>query len=600
MASAPGLRHDDAMAARAPAVLVVGAGPVGLTLATLLHRHGVAARVVDQNAGPVRESRATDVHARTLELLETLGLADALIARGRKSRAATFYGGGRAIARVDVHQLADAAGGGAIPARELTTSYPFILGVPQYETERLLIEDLGRQGGTVERGVRVEGLEQGAHDVRVRMRRSDELEEARFAYVVGCDGASSTVRQAMGVPFEGLTYPELFMLADVSLDGPLAPDELHVFLAPSGFFQTLPMPGERRVRLFLDVTGDHAALEPTLETFRALAAERVDAPLTLGDPGWMSKFRVHRRMVPRYRLGRLMLAGDAAHVHSPVGGKGMNTGIQDAFNLAWKLALVARGRAGDALLESYHVERHAVAVATLSDTHFATRLSMIKAPVAPELRDLVVSMASAVCPFQRWLAEVTGELRVHMRGSPIVEQRRGSVLFATLTRDPTNEDASVADWIEFGGAPEAGTRPPDRRFGAPGEERRLSSLLRGSRHVLLLFDGARATPEGYANLARIAAAVRASFSDVVEARVVVPAAERPASLPEADDVLLDPGGDLHCAFGARAECAYLLRPDGYVGYRCQPADEADIVGYLGRLLATPRAPAGAGPTNALR
>jgi hypothetical protein len=299
----------------------------------------------------------------------------------------------------------------------------------------------------------------------------------------------------------------------------------------------------------------------------------------------MSKFRVHRRMVPRYRVGRLILAGDAAHVHSPVGGQGMNMGIQDAFNLAWKLALVARGRASDALLDSYHAERHAVAVATLSDTHFATRLSMIKAPVARELRDLVVSMASAICPFQRWLAEVTGELRVHMRGSPIVEQSRGSVLFSTLTRDPENERASIADWYEFGGAPDAGTRPPDRRFGPAGEERRVSSLLRGSRHVLLLFDGARPTPEGYANLARIAAAVRSSFSDVVETRVVVPADARPEALSE-DDVLLDPGGDLHCGFGARAECAYLIRPDGYVGYRSQPAGEAEILDYLRRLFAT--------------
>jgi 2-polyprenyl-6-methoxyphenol hydroxylase-like FAD-dependent oxidoreductase len=576
------------MAERAPAVLVVGAGPVGLTLATLLHRHGVAARVVDQNDGPVRESRATDVHARTLELLETVGLAGELIARGKKARAATFYGGGRRIARVPVHQLVDVSRGGAIPARELTTHYPFILGVPQYETERVLLEDLERQGGAVERGVRLEGLAQGPGDVIARLSRGGAIEEARFSFVAGCDGASSTVRREMGLSFEGLTYPEHFMLADLAIDWALDPDELHVFLSEHGFFQVLPMPGDRRVRLFLDVPLREAALDPTLETFRALAAARVHAPLTLRDPGWMSKFRVHRRMAPRYRIGRLMLAGDAAHVHSPVGGQGMNTGIQDAFNLAWKLALCARGRASDALLDSYHTERHAVAVATLSDTHFATRLSMIKAPVARELRDLATSMASAIGPFQRWIAEVTGELRVHMRNSPIVEQRRGSVLFSTLARDPANEHPSVADWIEFGGAPEAGTRPPDRRFGPEGAQRRLFSLLPGTRHLLLLFDGARPTPEGYANLSRIAAAVRASFPDLVDAKVVVPAAERPASLPDADAVLLDPGADLHCAFGAHAECAYLIRPDGYVGYRAQPADEVGIVGYLSRLFAASR------------
>ncbi len=570
----------ESRAEREPEVLVVGAGPVGLTVANLLTRQGVRCRVVDAGDGPVRESRATDVHARTLELLATVGLADALVARGRTAKAANFYGSGRRVTCVRLDQLA--------------TPYPFALGVPQYETERLLLDALAdAKGPPVERGVTLTGLTQQGASVHVTLSHREGREETvTVPWVVGCDGSRSAVRRALGIAFEGETYPESFLLADVRVQWALPDDELHIFLSERGFFQALPMPGARRCRLFLDLADEPSPDEfdatgaPTPALFARLAKERVALPIAFDDFGWRSRFRIHKRLAARYRDRRVFLAGDAAHVHSPVGGQGMNTGIQDAFNLAWKLSLAVRGRGSEALLDSYDEERRAVGRLVLRETHFATRMSMLRSPLLCAVRDATSAWMSSATPFQRWLAEVTGELRVHHAGSTIVAEDRAPLLFAKVLRDASTEDASVADWIEFGGAPGAGARAPDRLFGLADERRRFFSMLDGTRHLVLLFDGASATEGGYKTLDAIAARVRARFGALVNVRVVVPSPTRPAVLGEAS-VVLDPGGDLHCGFGARAECVYVLRPDGYVGYRAQPADADALDAYLTAVLGAP-------------
>lgn len=207
-------------------------------------------------------------------------------------------------------------------------------------------------------------------------------------------------------------------------------------------------------------------------------------------------------------------------------------------------------------------------------------------PILRELRDVLSASLSGIGTFSRWIAEVTGALRIQLPDSSIVTRDRASVLFADVVDDPVTERPSLAQWAEFGSAPDAGHRAPDRRFGGPEDGRQFFSLLGGARHLLLLFDGSKATPDGYENLARIAEAVRARHPLTVEPLIVVPCSDRPAAIDEAHRVLLDPGGDLHCGFGARAECAYVIRPDGYIDYRTQPADAEGILAYLERLLAT--------------
>ena len=553
--------------------LIVGAGPTGLTLAALLARHGLTFRIIDRNGGPSGESRATDMHVRTLELFAHLGIARRLIACGRRAHRVNFHGADGPIAQLDITAL--------------DTPYPFILGIPQDATERILLDELlsfGHRG--VERDTCLTDLHQPDDPdgpVTATVTGPGGRHEAIEArWLIGCDGASSTVRQLLALPFAGVTYPEAFMLADIDIDWALPRDELHTFFSPTGFVTVLPMPGERTVRLFVDLPEGQQERQPDLDTFRALFAERVPAPATLYTPGWMSRFRVHRRMVPRYQVGRVFLAGDAAHIHSPVGGQGMNTGVQDAFNLAWKLALVARGHAPTALLDSYHAERHPVGAMTLLETDVATRMSTLRDPTVCWLRDRLSAMTMSLAGLSHLIAQVTAELHVNVRSSPIVAASRSSLLAAEVVHNPDTEHASVAEWLEFGWGPEAGDRAPDRAFGPAHHKRDFHTLLGGTHHALMLFDGAATTNDGYANLARIAAAVRQRFGHVVHVHVAVPRPDAPASLLNEPSLLRDPEGDLHCAFGARAECAYLIRPDGYIAWRSQPAALEPILAYLSR------------------
>lgn len=553
------------------AVFIVGAGPVGLTLATLLERHEVPFRIIDQNVGPVIESRATDIHARTIELMNLIGLGAEFMKRGALSQAVKFYSGKKVIANIGTE--------------DLDSPFPYILGLPQYDTEQILIDDLTQKGQKVGRQIALESFEQGEDCVQLILQHSDgRRESVKTRWLVGCDGARSSIRKGLGLPFDGLSYEEAFMLADISIRWDLPLDELHIFFSDKGFCNVLPLPGENRVRLFLDVSADKE-LEPTQELFQSFMDERVPFPCELYNPGWMSRFRVHCRMVPDYQKGNVFLAGDGAHIHSPVGGRGMNMGIHDSFNLAWKLALVHQGHSDASLLESYHVERHEVAKTTLFETDLATRMSMLRNPVMKEIRDQLSSLVMQLPGVEKRMAEVTSNLAVNMRRSPIVGADRSSLLNAELYHHKDTENASIAEWVEFGFGPEAGDRVPDRVFGAENARRRFSTELDGTHHVVMLFDGAASTPEGYLNLVHIAREIRQRYGDVLKVNVVAPLPEVPDLLKNEESLLLDPTGDLHCSFGARAECLYVIRPDNYIGYRSQPADLEKALAYLGKIFS---------------
>ncbi|MEZ4299684.1 MAG: FAD-dependent monooxygenase [Polyangiaceae bacterium] len=555
-------------------VLIVGAGPVGLALACSLRAHGVAAVVVDRAEGPVRESRATDIHARTLELLAGLGVTERLIARGKQSYAAWFYSEGKRVAGFETKSLA--------------TPYPFILGLPQFATQEVLAERLSELGGEVWRQHTFVSLEQEKSHVGVRLLGPDNApREVRADWVVGSDGAQSTVRTSLGVPFEGATYEEHFLLADLKIRWELSGDELHLFLTEEGFFMVLPMPGGW-VRTFASVRGDSADAEADLGTFLRLIESRVHVPCEVTEAGWIARFKIHRRMVPRYRTGRVFLAGDAAHIHSPVGGQGMNIGVQDAVNLGFKLALVVRGQARPELLDSYHAERHSAASRTLLDTHLATTVSMIRSPALRFVRDLMGRATVGSDALARWMCELVASFHTDVRDSPAVASVRGSLLFADVVQDLSTEAPSIAEHLAFSRGPRSGDRVPHAPFGAEGEERFSSELISPVEHTLVLFDGLARTPEGYRNLAAIAGDVERMLPGVVRCRVVVPDSERPSELPAEVAMIADPGARLHSAFEAHAECAFLLRPDGYVGFRCQPAEHAKILGYLGQIFVPAR------------
>jgi 2-polyprenyl-6-methoxyphenol hydroxylase-like FAD-dependent oxidoreductase len=341
-----------------PEVTIVGAGPTGLTLAVELLSAGVPFRIVDAATGPVHESRALAIQARTLEVLDRSGLSAQLIAAGDPARSIVMHAR-RATITIPLFDEGN---------RE--TSYPFILFLSQARTEQILLEHLESRGIVVERNVTVTGVEQDDAGVTFTVERPSGPEVRRTAFLIGCDGSHSAVRRATGFPFSGRGFPQSFAIADLEVDE-LGREQVHAFVSSSGimFFFPLGTPATWRLLGMLPEPHDPRPLE--LAELQALADSYTGGPalqLRLRDPVWATRFSVQSRRVERFRSRRVFLAGDAAHIHSPAGAQGMNTGIQDAVNLGWKLAQVILLNAPDALLDTYSDERAPVARAVLRMT----------------------------------------------------------------------------------------------------------------------------------------------------------------------------------------------------------------------------------------
>ncbi len=331
-------------------VLVVGAGPTGLVLALWLTKLGAKVRIVDKTAEPGTTSRALAIQARTLELYRQLDLADAVVARAHEVPAVNLWARGKREVRVNFNRV----GVGLTP-------YPYLRIFPQDEHERLLIERLEAMGVSVERRTELISFHDEGDRVIAELRRTDgDPETIDAAFCAGCDGARSQVREVMGAGFPGGTYSELFYVADVVASGPPIDGELHVDLDEADFLAIFPLAGERRARLVGSVRGERAQLGDELR-FEDVSDRAIkNLKVTVEETNWFSTYHVHHRVAQRFRAGRAFLLGDAAHIHSPAGGQGMNTGIGDAINLAWKLKAALDG-APDVILDTYESERIAFA-----------------------------------------------------------------------------------------------------------------------------------------------------------------------------------------------------------------------------------------------
>src|SRR6266567_3593566 len=323
-------------------VLIAGAGPTGLVLALWLTRLGARVRVIDKEAEPGTTSRALAVHARTLELYRQSDLAGALVEKGLQFAAINLWVRGKHVGRAAVGEM----GTGISP-------YPYIVIFPQDEHERFLIERLRELGVEVERPLQLAAFDERGDRVITRLKRPDGSEETcEASYLAGCDGARSAVREVLGTGFPGGTYEHIFYVADVQASGPVMNQELHVALDDAGFLAAFPMKGKGRVRLIGTVRQQAEDRHEQLKwnDVSRVVIERLGVDVE--KVNWFSTYHVHHRVAAQFRVGRAFLLGDAAHIHSPVGGQGMNTGIGDAVNLAWKMAAVLRKRADDRLLDT--------------------------------------------------------------------------------------------------------------------------------------------------------------------------------------------------------------------------------------------------------
>lgn len=398
-----------------PDVLIVGAGPVGLVAAIDLARRGVAIRIIDKMPEPTDESRAVVLHARSLELLDQLGVLDEIAATGVRTTGAQMHASGAVLGRVDFDTI--------------DSPFNYSITIPQTDTERILRDRLAALGVEIERGVTYTGLEQDETGVSATLTHPDgSTEVARVAWLVGTDGAKGAVRHSLGLKLEGVFKGEKFLMGDVDADYAHEKESFHIFFSPGDAVGMLfPMAG-KRVRVICQIPADTPETrEPTLEWLQQTVTER-EMDVTLESSRWLTIFEIHHAQVPRYRTGRAFLAGDAAHVHSPAGGLGMNTGIQDAFNLTWKLAAAVRGEASEALLDSYHAERHPVAADVIKFTTALTKAGTLESPFAREARNLLMKAALRMPLARHSMANEIEQMTVEYSYSPLVESHhRGPV-----------------------------------------------------------------------------------------------------------------------------------------------------------------------------
>jgi 2-polyprenyl-6-methoxyphenol hydroxylase-like FAD-dependent oxidoreductase len=491
-----------------PDVLVVGAGPTGLALALQAHAHGAHVRVLERRPSAFRPSRALIVHPRTLEVLRPLGVVDALLDRADTAPAARLHLGRRVVpVRLTGLDLPD-------------TAFPHLTLLRQMDVETVLGQALGERGVQVERGTELVGLDDGDPlGARATLRAAEGIERCPYRWVAGCDGADSTVRRAAGIGWPGGGYHPEIVLADLELDGDLAEGVAHVVAG-------------RRGLLFVFALGEYA-------TWRLLATRPcADPRLPFGRPGppvaqnelqrlldeaglaarirhvgWSSRVRVQHRLAATYRRGRVFVVGDAAHTHSPAGGQGMNTGIQDAVNLGWKLAFAPTSVAPEELLDSYDRERRPVARQVLALSHAVFWAEAATDPLATFVRGTLAPMAAPGLPMVlRWRRPVAEVARLLARFG---EHYRRSAL-------------SVDHAPPSAGGPRAGDRLPDAAvLTAGGRRMRLHELLaRPGVHLLVS-----------------------------------------AGLPEAAAPAPGPLLHVHRLLGPSRSEAVAVRPDGHIGFR---------------------------------
>src|SRR5437899_5221635 len=509
-------------------VLIVGGGPTGLMLANQLGRRGVRAMIIDRHSGPAQQTRAMAVHARTLEIYSKLGIAERALELGRRGSGANMWAEGKRRARIPIGDIGKSL-----------SPFPFVLMLGQDDNERIMGERLRDWGMAVQWNTELVSFEQASDQVTATLKQPDGVtRKLTAAYIAGCDGGHSTVRERSGITFPGAPYEHVFFVADTEATGSMVPDELNVYLLRDGFHLFFPMRGTDRWRV-IGILPKHLRERDDLTFEEAVPEMRHEAGAALSFKrcSWFSTYRIHHRCAERFHDGRCFLLGDAAHVHSPMGGQGMNTGLQDAYNLAWKLALVIQGKADAALLDTYEAERIPVARRLLRTTDRAFTLVVSDSWVAGMLRTQIVARIAA---FAMTLSRVR------------------KIAFRTISQIGISYRESPLSKM-LPGLPDGGPRAGDRfpwlqlRFQANGPVEDLFQKLDDTRFNLIV------TGQPAPSAAAIA----------------------PGDLLRTHVIPGDPDNDSELARARISGPAfYLLRPDGHVGLAGTRFDAEAVNAYL--------------------
>ncbi len=520
-------------------VLVVGAGPVGIFCANELVRQGLTCRIVDKKVGLSDKSKALAFHIRTLDLFDDCGLINDVLAQGQKINGILMKANGRQLAHVTF--------------ADVEANRHFIIDLPQDKTERILDNALRAKQVNVEWQTELTAIKQSAQGVSVTLTDANgKLETLNVPWLIACDGGHSTVRELLNIDFLGSEYKQRWWLADLTIDWDVAEDQMVIYPSEEGPLACFPM-GNKRYRLVMAAPASNHN-DPTMDDIVAVFNHRSSEKAVLSSPIWITKFFLHHRQIQQYRKGRVFFAGDAAHVHSPMGGQGLNTGIQDVYNLIWKLALVHNNFAKEALLDSYHAERYPVGRAVLKKTDMMTKMFVIKNPLLIGTRNVLMSFFMSIKCIKTKFATSMAELDISYADSPIVANF-GSVKHV-------KKGQFLVDFNLMSVAREKLTP--------------LHDIIRGTAHHLLLFAGLN-SPD-VTNLVEIARWICAKYPHIIIPHLIL---SHESDIPEClASVWLDEQQQVHHQFAINQPMALLLRPDKYIGLTQSPVEHDVLKSYF--------------------
>ncbi|WP_035052210.1 FAD-dependent oxidoreductase [Andreprevotia chitinilytica] len=522
---------------------IVGAGPVGLTLACILQNLGHQTRVYEKQTTKAKVSKAFALHARTLELFRKIGVEEQIIQEGRAIRRMSLYS--------EKNKL------GTIDFRNLEGEFPYFISIPQYRLEEILTARLEALGGQILYGHAFVSAEQAAESpqsVSITTTDADDItHQHEHVYLVGADGAHSAVRKYLGIPFSGDTYDSEFLVVDAKVEWEGNGYEAHTYLSSRGYLMIMPFAG-RKHRIVLDIPSGYFKSEPTLDDVHALLVEKGFSDIRLSEPEWISNTRYHKRLADEFQQGNIFLAGDACHIHSPIGGQGLNTGIQDSFNLAWKMALVLDGKAGRNLLASYAHERRHVAQIVLDNTDALTKRFATKNPIKVMLRNLALPVLFSSPKVQKQLVGNASGIAIHYGDC--------STVFKSGSESTLN----------------AGQRLPDLQIQVKNRTDYLHRVLPQKKYSLLYVDAKAGFPAS-----RQLESLCENKPDTVE---LIYAAGANSNARDEIGCALTMHDDSVIRLTQSGTGVILIRPDGYVSYAARDVDIKEIDGVLELLHAS--------------
>ncbi|QEY52821.1 FAD-dependent monooxygenase [Legionella longbeachae] len=522
-------------------VLIVGAGPVGLFCANELTRQGLSCRIIDKKAQLSDKSKALALHIRTLDLLDDCGFLDEIIDKGLKVDGVLFKSKGK--------KLIDAT------FANLDADHNFLIDLPQDKTERVFYKGLIDKGLNVEWQTELTAVEETSNHVVSTLKLANgQNETIQSSWIIACDGSHSTLRKLVHAEFIGASIQQTWWLADLMIDWELPENKLILYVSDKGPLACFPM-GEKRYRVVMTAPERIMHEAPSMEDIERAFKLRCSDKATLSDPLWISPFGIDHKQIQKYRYGRVFFAGDAAHIHSPMGGQGLNTGLQDIYNLSWKLALVHKGFAKDILLDSYHSERHPIAAAVLKKTGLMTYMIMIKNPMFIYLRNFIMHMATSFDFVKKAILYDLAELSVSYSKSSIVK---------TLGR---KTNFKIGEFLNNFPLIDVQTQ----------EKKELHQITQGTMHHLLLFTGT--TGNQPTILIEIAKVIEQRFNGLLKAHIVLSQSETLLSFDNIS-VFIDENKKMHQHFSISQSIAVLIRPDKYLGLTQDPVDKDELLHYM--------------------